>query len=97
MRKIFAGCVSDKIPVRLCKGAYKEPASVAFPKKADVDANYLKLMRILFDHGTYPAIATHDDAMLDAAFAYVRERRIRAMRSSSRCCTVFAGIYRLMW
>ncbi len=66
-----------QVPVRLCKGAYKEPASVAFPKKADVDANYLKLMRILFDHGTYPAIATHDDAMLDAAFAYVRERRIR--------------------
>jgi proline dehydrogenase len=67
-----------KVPVRLCKGAYKEPPSIAFPKKADVDANYLKLMRMLFDRGTYPAIATHDDAMVDAALAHVRERGIRA-------------------
>ena len=67
-----------QVPIRLCKGAYKEPASVAFPKKDDVDANYVKLMQILFDHGTYPAIATHDEAMLDAVLKYVRERGVRA-------------------
>lgn len=66
------------VPVRLCKGAYKEPTSVAYPDKADVDANYVKLMRVLFDRGTYPAIATHDDAIVGEALSYVRERRIRA-------------------
>src|SRR5919109_185151 len=47
--------------VRLCKGAYNEPPSVAFPLKADTDENYLKLMRMLLSEGTYPAIATHDE------------------------------------
>jgi proline dehydrogenase len=64
------------VPVRLCKGAYREPASVAFPHKADVDSNYLKLMRILFDRGTFPAIATHDDRMIEQTIAYVKQRRI---------------------
>ena len=65
-----------EIPVRLCKGAYNEPASVAFREKADVDANYIKLMRLLFDRGSYPAIATHDDRMIAATFAYIQERGI---------------------
>lgn len=64
------------VPVRLCKGAYKEPSDLAFPDKAAVDANYLKLMKILFDTGTHPAIATHDDAMIAETLIYVRERRI---------------------
>ena len=68
------------IPVRLCKGAYKEAPSVAFPKKADVDANFLKLTDLLLERGSYPAIATHDDAMLNHALAFVRERHIRADR-----------------
>jgi proline dehydrogenase len=66
------------VPVRLCKGAYKEPADIAFPDKSDVDQNFLKLMRMLFDRGTYPAIATHDDAMVDATLAHVRERKVRS-------------------
>jgi proline dehydrogenase len=66
------------VPVRLCKGAYREPADVAFPRKADVDSNFVKLMRILFDRGTYPAIATHDDDMVDATLAFVRERKVRS-------------------
>jgi proline dehydrogenase len=66
------------VPVRLCKGAYKEPAEVAFPRKEDVDKNYLKLMRLLFDRGTCPAIATHDDRMVEATLAYVRERKVRS-------------------
>jgi len=67
---------SLKIPVRLCKGAYNEPASVAFPVKRDVDQNYLKLMKVLLDKGTYPAIATHDETILGEAFRYARERKI---------------------
>lgn len=50
--------------IRLCKGAYKEPAEVAFPRKADVDANYVKLMRMLLPSGFYHAIATHDPRMI---------------------------------
>jgi proline dehydrogenase len=64
------------IPVRLCKGAYNEPSSVAFPAKRDVDQNYLKLMKILLDKGTYPAIASHDEIILGEAFRYARERKI---------------------
>jgi proline dehydrogenase len=55
------------VPVRLVKGAYREPRSVAFTRKADVDAAYLTLMRLLMREGKYPAIATHDPAMIDAA------------------------------
>jgi proline dehydrogenase len=64
------------IRVRLCKGAYLEPASVAFPAKADVDRNYIALMKMLLDGGAYPAIATHDEKMIDATKAYARERNI---------------------
>lgn len=56
-----------KIPIRLCKGAYKEPDSVAFADKADVDRNYLKLARQLLEHGTFPALATHDERMTAVA------------------------------
>jgi proline dehydrogenase len=62
--------------VRLVKGAYKEPASVAYQLKADVDAAYLRQMRLLLDHGTYPAFATHDVALLDEIKAYAAERSI---------------------
>jgi proline dehydrogenase len=67
---------SLKIPVRLCKGAYNEPESVAFPSKRDVDQNFLKLMKILLDKGTYPAIASNDETILGEAFRYARERKI---------------------
>jgi len=62
--------------VRLVKGAYREPASVAYQQKADVDAAYLRQMRLLLDHGTYPAFATHDVALLDEIKAYAAERNI---------------------
>ena len=56
--------------VRLCKGAYAEPAEVAFPRKADVDANYLNLARLLLspraaETGVYPAFATHDASIIE--------------------------------
>src|SRR5688572_19423079 len=50
--------------VRLVKGAYKEPVAVAYQQKADVDAAFARLMKLLLDEGTYPAIATHDEAMI---------------------------------
>ena len=64
------------IRVRLCKGAYLEPASAAFPQKAQVDANYVHLMQLLLDKGTYPAIATHDEKMIAATKAYAESRKI---------------------
>ena len=64
------------IRVRLCKGAYLEAAGVAFPKKEQVDANYIELMRLLLDKGTYPAIATHDEKMIAATKAYAESRQI---------------------
>jgi len=68
------------IPVRLCKGAYRESADVAFQRKKDVDANYIRLMLQLFDHGSYPAIATHDEHIVQRAIGYIRERNIAADR-----------------
>jgi proline dehydrogenase len=67
---------AKSIPVRLCKGAYSEPSDVAFPNKADVDRNYLGLMIKLLDDGTYPAIASHDEKIIQRALDYVRERNI---------------------
>lgn len=66
--------------VRLCKGAYKEPASVAFADKKEVDANYLKCMHSLLDRGNYPAIATHDPKLIDAAKRFVTEHAIDTSR-----------------
>jgi proline dehydrogenase len=60
--------------VRLVKGAYKEPKTVAFQKKSEVDASYVELMRLLLDEGTYPAIATHDPHMIDATRAYAKSK-----------------------
>ncbi len=68
------------IPIRLCKGAYRESSDVAFPRKKDVDANYVRLMLELFDRGTFPAIASHDEHILNRALAYIQERNIAADR-----------------
>lgn len=66
--------------VRLCKGAYKEPATVAYPDKKDVDDNYVRLMKLLLDDGNYPGIATHDPAMIDATVAHMKQRGYAADR-----------------
>jgi len=70
----------EGVPVRLCKGAYREPSDLAFPKKSDVDGNYARLMIWLLDHGVYPALATHDEKLLRRAIAHIRERNIAADR-----------------
>jgi proline dehydrogenase len=62
--------------IRLCKGAYKEPFEVAFPRKSEVDANYAKLMRILLPSGFYHAIATHDPRMIAETIRCAAENRI---------------------
>lgn len=69
--------------IRLCKGAYKEPATIAFPKKEEVDANYIKLMRQFMAadnraRGAYLQIATHDQKMIDAALQTVKADNIPA-------------------
>jgi proline dehydrogenase len=66
--------------VRLCKGAYKEPPSVAFPEKADVDANYVKCMHHLMLDGNYPGLATHDEAIITDAKRFAKEQRIPPAR-----------------
>jgi len=62
--------------IRLCKGAYKEPEDVAFPRKADVDVNYVRLMQILICGGFYHAIATHDPRMIAATIRHAAAKGI---------------------
>ena len=70
--------LAEGIRIRLCKGAYQEPASLAFPDKADVDANFVKLMQVLLSSSVYHGIATHDEKMIDATCRFARERDIQA-------------------
>ena len=63
-----------RIPIRLCKGAYQEPPTVALQGKAAVDANYLKLAALLLADGTDPAFATHDDRMIAPARPHPKDR-----------------------
>ena len=65
--------IAQRIPIRLCKGAYKEPARVAFPSKADVDANYVKLMKRLAVSGVFCGIATHDETIVEEMRRFVAE------------------------
>jgi proline dehydrogenase len=66
--------LSQGIRIRLCKGAYKEPPEIAFQKKSEVDGNYVKLMKMLMKSGIYHGLATHDEAIINAAKAFaIRE------------------------
>jgi proline dehydrogenase len=66
--------------VRLCKGAYKEPETVAYPDKKDVDANYVRCMHELMSKGNYPGIATHDEAIIKNAKQFAKENQIASNR-----------------
>jgi proline dehydrogenase len=68
--------LADGIRIRLCKGAYKEPADIAFQKKSDVDANYVKLMKILLKSGIYHGLATHDERIINQAKTFARSEGI---------------------
>lgn len=60
----------DGIRIRLCKGAYREPADIAYQQKSQVDANYVKLMKILLKSGTYHGLATHDEKIIRSAQSF---------------------------
>ena len=64
------------IRIRLVKGAYREPKDIAYSRKKDTDANYLKLMTFLLQNGNYPAIATHDASIIQAAKELAQTRKI---------------------
>jgi proline dehydrogenase len=72
--------IAERARIRLCKGAYVEPATVAYPDKADVDAAYATLMERLLVDGTFPGIATHDERLIARAVAFTREHGIAADR-----------------
>ena len=67
---------AEGIRIRLCKGAYKEPAEIAYQDKAEVDANFVALMKILLKSGVYHGIATHDPKMIDATKEFARVENI---------------------
>src|SRR6266550_3476688 len=71
---------SAGVRVRLCKGAYKEPISVAYPDKKEVDESYLRSMRTLLLNGHYPGIATHDERMVRETKRFARENQIESSR-----------------
>ena len=66
----------ERIRIRLCKGAYREPASIAFESKAEVDANYIKLMKVLMTSGIYHGLATHDESIIREAQAFATREKI---------------------
>ena len=68
--------LSDRIRIRLCKGAYKEPPDIAFQKKSDVDANYIKLMKMLLKSGVYNGLATHDENIINETKAFATRENI---------------------
>jgi len=68
--------LAEGIRIRLCKGAYKEPEDIAFQKKAEVDANYVKLMKTLIKSGIYHGLATHDENIIKEAKAFATRENI---------------------
>jgi proline dehydrogenase len=68
--------LSERIRIRLCKGAYKESAEIAFPAKSDVDANYVTLMKILMKSGIYHGLATHDESIIRQAQAFAASEKL---------------------
>jgi proline dehydrogenase len=74
--KDIEGLLSQRIRIRLCKGAYKEPEEIAFQKKTEVDQNYVRLMKILMKSGVYHGLATHDEKMINQAKAFAASENI---------------------
>lgn len=68
--------LAERIRIRLCKGAYKEPPEIAFQKKEEVDANYVKLARMLLKSGVYHGIATHDERIINDLKDFARAEKI---------------------
>jgi proline dehydrogenase len=68
--------LSERIRIRLCKGAYKEPADIAFQRKSEVDASYVKLMKLMMKSGVFHGLATHDEAIIKEAKAFATRENI---------------------
>jgi len=68
--------LAEGVRIRLCKGAYKEPAEIAYQSKSDVDSNYLRLMQTLLKSGIYHGLATHDENIIRAAKAFATREKI---------------------
>jgi proline dehydrogenase len=68
--------LDERIRIRLCKGAYKEPEEIAFQKKSEVDANYVRLMKTLMKSGVYHGLATHDEAIINQAKAFALQENL---------------------
>ncbi|MFZ0284532.1 MAG: proline dehydrogenase family protein [Terriglobales bacterium] len=68
--------LAEGIRIRLCKGAYKEPAELAYQKKLEVDENYVKLMKVLMKSGTYHGLATHDEKIINRAKNFATQEDI---------------------
>jgi len=68
--------LAERIRIRLCKGAYKEPEEIAFQKKSEVDANYVRLMKVLMKSGVYHGLATHDERIIQQAEAFAKQEQI---------------------
>ena len=75
-KKDIEQLIAEGVRVRLVKGAYKEPAEIAFQQKSEVDQNYVQLMLMLLARGNYPAIASHDEFIINAATNFVRDHGI---------------------
>ena len=72
--------LAEGIRIRLCKGAYNEPPEVAFPRKSDVDANYIRLAKLLLVSPIFHGIATHDPAMVAAVRKFAAQHAIDPSR-----------------
>jgi len=68
--------LAERIRIRLCKGAYKEPEEIAFQKKSEVDENYVRLMKVLMKSGVYHGLATHDEKIINQAKAFATQENI---------------------
>jgi proline dehydrogenase len=68
--------LAERIRIRLCKGAYKEPEEIAFQKKSEVDANYVKLMKLLMKSGVYHGLATHDEKIINQAKVFATSENL---------------------
>lgn len=75
-KKDIEQLIAQGVRVRLVKGAYKEPKEISFQQKSEVDRNYVRLTMMLLSRGNFPAIATHDEAIINAACKYARDNGI---------------------
>jgi len=75
-RRDIEELLAERIRIRLCKGAYREPPELAFQKKSEVDSNYIELMKVLLKSSAYHGIATHDEKIIDATEAFARAEKI---------------------